>query len=121
MVWGSFSWKRTSTLAFLKGKVNAQRFINVLEEHLLSFGTEKYGGHRNFQQDGASIHTAGTVNAWFESHNINVLPLPSRSPDLNPIENLWSILARLVYEDARQFGSVDDLTACIKEKWASLT
>ena len=42
---------------------------------------------------------------------------PSRSPDLNPIENLWGILSRRVYANNRQFGSIDDLKQVISSEW----
>ena len=40
------------------------------------------------------------------------------SPDLNPIENLWSILdARLMY---RRVNTVDQLFELLKEEWKKL-
>ena len=34
---------------------------------------------------------------------------PACSPDLNPIENLWSILKREVYSAGKQYSSKEDL------------
>ena len=42
-----------------------------------------------FQQDGAPAHTAHSITGWFNENKITVLPWCPRSPDLNPIENIW--------------------------------
>lgn len=34
---------------------------------------------------------------------------PAYSPDLNPIENLWSIIKKMVYSDGKQYSSKDQL------------
>ena len=41
-----------------------------------------------FQQDRAPCHTAVSTKAWFEMKNIEVIPWPSQTPDLNPID-IW--------------------------------
>ena len=33
---------------------------------------------------------------WFRENNIDVLEWPGNSPDINPIENLWARLKKLV-------------------------
>ncbi len=43
---------------------------------------------------------------------------PANSPDLNPIENLWSIVKRKM-RDTRP-NNADELKATVKETWASI-
>lgn len=42
---------------------------------------------------------------------------PSRSPDLNPVENLLAVLSAKLYENARQFDTIDDLKKAMLTAW----
>ncbi|KAI5149260.1 hypothetical protein ENBRE01_0793 [Enteropsectra breve] len=45
---------------------------------------------------------------------------PSRSPDLNPVENLFGLLARRVYEGNRQFENNTLLKTAIISSWSTI-
>jgi transposase len=92
MAWGCFSYSGTGSIMFLdKGvTMNAQRYIEVLQHQLLPSMANH--GCTVFQQDLAPCHTARIVKTWFQHKNLNVLPWPANSPDINPIENLWQIV-----------------------------
>ncbi len=57
--------------------------------------------------------------SWFNDHGVSVLDWPANSPDLNPIDNLWSIIKRKM-RDTRP-NNADELKAAIKAAWASIT
>ena len=45
---------------------------------------------------------------------------PSRSPDLNIIENVWGLLARKVYANGRQFKDLNSLTEAVAKAWDAI-
>jgi len=68
-----------------------------------------------FQQDGAPCHTAHLCQKWFTSNSVQVLDWPGNSPDLNPIENLWSRIKRAVA--AKRPGNKRELIESIIGAW----
>jgi hypothetical protein len=120
MVWAAFGFNGKTQIIFLNGRQKAADYTRVLADHLLPFGEEIGGRNWNFQQDNALIHTAGLTKTWFRDNSVVVLNWPSRSPDLNPIENLWGILVRRVYANGGQFNSVTELRAEIVNCWNSI-
>lgn len=121
MVWAAFSSNGKTKIVFLSGRQTSSDYINVLTNNLLLFAEELGGPNWIFQQDNASIHTSKMTKKWFEDKNIQVLDWPSKSPDLNPIENLWGRLVRLVYANGSQFQTIDGLRRAILKSWDKIT
>uniref|UniRef100_A0A1I7WRK9 N-terminal Ras-GEF domain-containing protein n=1 Tax=Heterorhabditis bacteriophora TaxID=37862 RepID=A0A1I7WRK9_HETBA len=71
-----------------------------------------------FQQDNAVIHVSCGQKDWFRRRNIVLMDWPSRSPDLNPMKNLWEILTRQVYAHNKQLSSIEDLKKTVSEEWS---
>ena len=56
-------------------------------------------GTINFQQDPSSIHDSRVVQEWLSLQaDVELIEWPRRSPDLNPIENMWSEVKRTMQE-----------------------
>lgn len=117
MIWGCMSWHGVGRIQVLSGTINANRYIQeILEPKLLASASQLFGSRDFiFQQDGAPCHTAKLCKKWFADKNIKVLPWPGNSPDLNPIENLWSRLKRVVA--SRRPGNKQVLIESIINSW----
>ena len=49
--------------------------------------------------------------------NIKIIDWPAHSPDLNPIVNVWGLLAWRVYANGRVFSTIDELKSSILIEW----
>ncbi len=119
MIWGAVTSAGVGPLCFIKSKVNAAVYQEILEHFMLPSADKLYGdADFIFQQDLAPAHTAKGIKSWFNDHGVTVLDWPANSPDLNPIENLWVIVKRKM-RDTRP-NNADELKATVKETWASI-
>ena len=115
MVWGAITYTTRSDLVVVQGNLTANRYMNqVLQPHLLPIIDRQ---RELFQQDNAPAHTARVTVAYLHNANINVLPWPSISPDLNPIEHLWDELDRRVRQRQNTPQTLPQLANALQEKW----
>jgi len=90
MMWGAMLYHGAAFLTKVNGHLNGAGYINILENsaipsaHLLGFGDNFW-----IQDDGAPCHRSRLVAEWKAENNLRCLSWPPRSPDLNPIENVW--------------------------------
>ncbi|GFU98057.1 transposable element Tcb1 transposase [Trichonephila clavipes] len=93
MVWSGIGYPSRTPLVCIAGTLNSQRYISEMLEpvvlpYLQGFATAI------FQKDNARPHEARIVQRFFVNHQIEMLPWRAGSPDLSPIENMWSVVAQ---------------------------
>ena len=138
LVWGGISSLGLTKLHIIPNKtsVNSTYYINeILEKEVkpafqrtvvCSDLTATKLFHNNseglFQQDGARAHTSRASLEWLNT-NINgyISPedWPPNSPDLSPIENVWSIMAATVYADPEP-QTLNTLKRRLRKAWKSI-
>ena len=114
MIWGAFVSNTIFAIHIMEGNYNSEKYTDMLEECLDPFMQPDWV----FMHDGASIHRSNHTKEWLGDKKIPILEWPANSPDLNPIENLWGLLARAVFANGRQFKTKDELTKEILKQWA---
>ena len=74
------------------------------------------GAHAVLLLDRAGWHTTGNLR-W--PGNVTPILLPSRSPELNPVEQVWQFL-RANFLSNRVFETYDDIIDAACEAWRNL-
>ncbi|KAG0724812.1 Transposable element Tcb2 transposase [Chionoecetes opilio] len=85
--------------------VDMAKVCSTLEEVLLPSVQELLfpeGEPFYLLQDNSPVHTCRVVQQWFARHPyITLLPHPANSPDLNPIEHVWSAMLKHMDDQER--------------------
>lgn len=125
-IWGAISLKGKSELRFLKGKEkwNSLTMAQTLQQKLIPFQEEYFrDGLFFFIQDNARAHQFGPSMQFLqENYAPNIISMPAKSPDLNPIEKIWGGLKNKVYDiSAREFENRRLLKVAIINAWEEIT
>ncbi|GFX76703.1 transposable element Tcb1 transposase [Trichonephila clavipes] len=73
-----------------------------------------------FQQDNARPHVARIVQRFFINPQIELLPWPARSPNLSPIENMWSMVAQRLTQIIPPATTPDQLWQRVEAAWSAV-
>ena len=113
MVWTSFCFSKQFILLIVSNKMNSTAYC-IINTPLLAFIEGKSNNINDvdsdlnyiFQQDNAPCHRARATKIWFENNNIDCMNWPPLSPDLNPVENLWADMSRIIYREGKQYNNI---------------
>jgi Transposase/DDE superfamily endonuclease len=104
MVWACFTGERLGPLIICdEGGIGSEEYEDILYDGLFSLvddlleppedpGTIQIADESTFlfMQDNAPCHKATCILEFLDENHVPLMPWPPQSPDLNPLENLWT-------------------------------
>ena len=96
-------------------KINSETYCDFLKKNFLPWWKKvpaKVKKTLVFMQDNTSSHGSRYSREWLASRGFvddRLMVWPAVSPDLNPIENFWSIIKNDLYKEGKQYCSLDEL------------
>jgi len=93
-------------------------YLEAMRERTLFPNPKKF----ILMQDGATCHTSKQNMAFIRASGIGLWETrwPGNSPDLNPIENLWSILKESAYKEPKP-KTREELITRFQKSWKNLS
>jgi hypothetical protein len=117
MVWGDIGTGSRSRLLRCSIYVNAKSYMRMLAEgHIFWFLEQRHGPQGfSWQPDNAPAYGPGRTVIQEHHH---CLSWPGKSPNLSPIETVWSIIKRQI--KGQRFPDADARFSAIVQAWDSI-
>ena len=114
--WGVISSRGSTSLHIYQENLRSSLYQTILEKRRTEMD-EIYPEGFYFVQDNHPVHQAS--ENWLDENEFGRILFPDYSPDLTPMENLWSALKYAVACDAP--NSESGLIRSLKSNWEKLT
>jgi transposase len=120
-VWGAIGAYGKTELYFFEENLNSDMYVKILKSRLkenkITYARTEF--EWQFLQDGHRAHTSKKSMAFLGEHmGDRLVEHPAMSPDLNPIEDIWSYLDRKVKE--AKVTNIRRLKTVLTQEWRAL-
>lgn len=120
-VWGGMSMNGKSELVILRGEsMNGARYRDLCVRDIVVPYAQNFGDDFILVDDNARPHRARIVNEILADHGIERMEWPPLSPDMNPIEHVWSRMKRKMKEWEGRLDNLDELVNAIQHEWDAI-
>ena len=123
LIWAAIWMNGRTELHIQRNNMNSDGYVDVLREHILPLSNQLGDPSADwiYMDDNATCHRSQVTNAFKTQAGIRTLRWPAPSPDLNPIENVWSLLKRGVRRSIRPGDDLSRLEALLRHEWERLS
>ena len=117
-VWGAFSARGTFPIKIFTENLTGQLYCDILHECLVEQASVLHPDGWIFQEDNDPKHTSKVAKGFMQDRGISRMDWPACSPDMNPIENIWSWIKRKI--DLKSPRNLIELAEVLNDTWNSL-
>lgn len=117
--WSIITRQGTGCCRIYNENTNSNVYCDILENYLVPTA-QMYRLEINylFQHDNARYYTSKQTQEKLKEINVKILPWPAKSPDINPVEQLWSIIDNKF--KSRRMCSVKQLIDGLSTEWSTI-
>ena len=122
LIWGAIWIGGRSPLRKMKKTMNSERYIEVLEELVSSISFELGDSSIDWTyiDDNSPPHRSIRANEYKELFGIRTLGWPALSLDLNPIDNVWSLMAEVIRKRTKPGDTLINLERLLENELAEV-
>lgn len=104
-------------LVQIGSRMNSSTYLDILQNVMLPSVRIAYPeGQIYFIQDNCAVHRAQSVTQWLNIlDDVTVIRWPSKSPDLNLIENIWGQM--VLNWDSSEVRNAQNLDMEVQRSW----
>ncbi|CAF4059967.1 unnamed protein product [Rotaria sordida] len=118
--YGTITSDGTGCFRIYNENTNSDVYCDILDNYLIPI-VQLYQMENNYfyQHDNSKYHLSKQTQMKFHELGVKVLKWPSKSPDLNPSESLWTVIDNKL--KSKSLSSVKELIEALSKAWLSIT
>ena len=120
-VWGLISWDGVGKLIRYEGMMDSEKYQTTLKAGLKGYVQQLKRKEVTFMQDNASCHTSKDTKEFFKKQKFEPMLWPPSSPDLNPIENIWSVMKQGLWKRRSEIKNAEDTWRVAQQLWYQIS